>query len=49
MSLQVILANVLTGKHSDVPYDDPRYTFHRIVVQVIMDGIQLRGDVSTRG
>lgn len=41
MSLQVILARNLTGKHSDVPYYDPRYTFHRIVVQMIMDGVQL--------
>lgn len=35
-------------KDSDVPYYDPRYAFHGIVVQVIMDGIQLRSDVSAK-
>ena len=48
ISLQVILTKILTEKHSDVPYYDPRYAFHRVVVQVIVYGIQLRGDVSTQ-
>jgi hypothetical protein len=32
---------------SDIPDYDPRYTFHRIIIQMIMDGIQLRCHVST--
>ena len=33
---------------NDVPYYDPCYAFHRVIVQVIMDGIQLRVHVSAQ-
>ena len=44
----LMLANIPADGDRDIPNDDPRYTFHRIVVQMIMDGIQLRGGVSAR-
>ena len=39
---------ILTERDGGIPDDDPGYTLHRIIIQMIMDGVQLQDDVDTR-